>query len=268
MPVQENLLIWNSAFRSNINENPANCTIHYNNVDFLQGCVSCRLKSATIPARFHNIYGKARTLYIRHAGSVKTVVIPEGTYTTVGALAAAIDAPLQAIVGGDIAGTDSSGKVNFTKTTGDAFDILSLENVITEEKTATISLNWVIGAPITGDINFAAGTDNETLPEDANITGVRKVFIHSDRLAASHCCHPSRNIIDIISSVDLTTTDFGSHAHVEYPDSTTTRVVYRQSRTCMDLDISLYDEHEQVLSLPPNANVCLEFIVTSLGNEH
>ena len=148
----------------------------------------------------------------------------------------------------------------FVQNSGSGFTILSTAYLFTQK--IFTSLNHDIGVgPTNATVNgLDSITDAGSLPYRPNLSGPRIVLISSSSLGSGYSVHASKNVTDIIGSIDLTQVDSGFHAHFEYTEGNT--ITFNSPRNASDLDIILTDEHEEILELAPHYNINMEWIVT------
>lgn len=254
----KHLLIWNSAFRNNKRDNNCDCSVSYTNHAWLNNTVGFHVKSVTLTNLFTNVYGYSAKMYLDYLGVVYILVLPDSHIETHGELDALLQPLIQAAVGGTVTVvTDSDGYMTVTST--NAFTFLTPLQIY-DEYGAPTSLNSLIGF----DSAVTGTTTPYTFSWPVNLTGVRRVRFCSSKLASSHSIHPNKEIGDTITSLSLHDTDYGFTTTYEYDSSDNAFSLFNEPHDCATIDLELFDEYGQLLSLPDNAHVEMEFTVTSL----
>ena len=258
--MNEQILIWNSAYKNRALDNNADCSVSFAS-NTLGDMISFKVKSVTLTNTFPNIYGLFRNLWIEESGVTSVISVPEGHYETYAEVDTMLKTVLEAVVGSTVTPTtDADGFLTITSTT--PFKILNQEEIknIPFGKADVVSLNQLLGQRVD---NLAAATPY-TFTDRVNLTGVRKVRIGSSTIASSHSIHP-RDLGDILTSLSLHDVDFGQTKTYEYDTGANTITHFGHGgRDCATIHIELFDEFEQRLSLSENTHLDLEFVVRSI----
>jgi len=262
-PDDEHLLLWNSKFKVNRADNNCYCSVGYKNHHWLSNTISFRIKSLTFTNLFPNVYGGFINLYARNVATptvLDTLVIPADNYETTAELDTAVAAVLQAAYGGTVTVlTNAKGYMSIS-TTGAAFHIMDAWEIDQAVK-VSCSLNNIIG--MTHATSLASASTPYTMLAPVNLAGVRRIRVGSTTAGSSHSVHANGDNGDIIASVSLDGSAYGSVVSREWESSGNVACYFRDSRDCVTVDIHVVDEYDQLLSLPGNSDLDIEFIVSS-----
>ena len=264
--INEHILIWNSAYRDNWEHNNAGCAVGYPTHHWLSDTLSFAVKSVTLTNMFPNVYGQNAILWFKEREDQNDVhscvVVPNQHVETVEELASLIQACLDSTftVGWAAVTVNADGYIVITSVTNDYLVFLTQQEVYRETGNRT-SMNLLMG--MNSNMVVKDNVVPLIMPDKPNLTGVRKVRISTTMGASSNSIHPSGDIGDMITSLSLHDVDFGFSKTYEYDSSENARHIFEGNRDCSRLDIFLHDEYDQILELPENAPVDIEFTVTS-----
>lgn len=263
--INEHILIWNSAYRDNWQHNTASCAVGYPMHHWLSDTLSFAVKSVTLTNLFPNIYGQSAILYFRDVGEPDTLlscVVPTQNVETTAELVSLLQACLDSVLGAGFV-TVSLTADGYIRIGNDAGNV----SFLTQQEIHTItgfrtSLNLIMGMNSSMVLKDTTG-GNLDLVDRPNLTGVRKVRVSTTMGASSNSIMPSGDVGDVITSLSLHDVDFGFSKTYEYDLSHNARHVFEGNRDCSRVDVFLHDEYDQVLELPENAPMDVEFTVTS-----
>jgi len=175
------------------------------------------VKSIQVPNVFYNVRSGSgapgsgtqnNTLLIQENGQPDaTATIPEGQYTTT-TLLTALDTAINAqLVGGTVATTQNAltQKLTFTFTSTTA-KIYSNADGSTAADLIGIGTSSAIAASVVAD----------SLP---NLSGVNKVFVHSQDVALSHAIDGDSGLISAMDSLSFHNVAFGAMGYMQNPDA-------------------------------------------------
>lgn len=256
MPIDEHLLLWHSVHKNNAIHDNCKCSVYFPIHAWLTDVVGFRVKSISLTHLFPNIYGMHKSLFI-DTGTITELVIPTGNVKTVAALDSLLQPLIQAVVGGAVTVvTDADNFMTITSTF--PFRILTNDQVTAHNGNKT-SLNQLIGQRN----DTAVVLTPYTFTDPVNLTGVRKLRLGSTQMASSRSIHATGDSGDIIASISLHDVDYGYSKTFEFEDSSNVTSYFRATRQCPVIDLEITDEYEQTLSLPENAHLDVEFMITT-----
>lgn len=268
-PVQadKHVVVWNSHYRSVLGTPTTDCSVNYAHHHRLGDAMGLNIRSITFNNLFPNVYGLQRDLHITVNGVDYTITIPEGHYKSYAELDTAVLAAINTVVAdlGNTVVTDvDTGIMTIT-----IVPVMPATPVVFKSQ-ATLraegilhSLNQMIGVGTTTDTTAAGSGASVSLESPVNLSGPRIVRIGSSLLGSGHTVHPNGDTGDYIGSVSLAGYNYGDVVHYQWEDHTNTNIVFRNSRDCSTLDFHLHDEYGEFITLPGNANVDIELVVTS-----
>ena len=255
------LFHWNSNFKNNADAAANHCAVNLPNHNAMHDCLHCAVKAVTITHVFKNIYAGFRTLYIRVGGVVTLITLDEQNVTSFTDLRDKLQVALQAELGGTVVvSVTGDGVLSMSSTV--VFDLLSPREIVAYDRKKA-SLNSLIGAD-NSLTTFPITAVAYQLPTASNLTGVRLVRLESVTLGSGRSIHGDGSLGSNIATISLADVDYGFSKTTEFDSSSHNQMLFRSPRDIAHLDIKLYDEYEQPLTLPDNAPLDVEFIFTSL----
>jgi hypothetical protein len=262
-PTRTKTLLLSSRHRQYTTDTPTRFTCHLDNTLDLSDVKRVVMKSAHILNMFPNVEHYASRFYFTVGGGVNHVAtIPAGTYdadTFLTALKTAINSTTAAIVCESATYDTTTFRVTIACNT--PFAVLSIEDVI-KKYNAFDSLNHKIGAP---PYATSAEALTETFLGTINLTGTTHVFIESQALAFAHSADSTGSVRSVIAVVPMTS-QYGRMEHWAPGNHMLSMVDFAADRSISTIDISLTDYVGNVLTLPSNAEVTLEFMVVFDSN--
>ena len=211
------------------------------------------VKEIFVPNLFYNISNevgrKNNTLTFSQNGLANiTVTVPEGQYTVdnlITTLKGLIDGVLIDGVIVTITKNNITFKLTFTFT---GAGTVANNNVQFFVATSTIS-------PVIGLENDTASTNILVMNDIYNLVGSEYVQIHSDQVGEIHGLDAGASgYIDLVDTVSLSNTPFGSTAYKQNSDDELAEILYEQPKNLSIIKITLRDEQGNLLELPNNAN--------------
>lgn len=253
----------NSNYKNHISANNCNCTVQFKGGVNLQNTEHVRLKAATIPNMFHNIYGSSRSLwYSVDAAPATELVLPSALYASPQDLADTLCAALLVAEGAlltCVATVSSSGIITFDYTwgTGETLRFLSMTESITISE-AKCTLNTVLGVHHQTSVT---STTQQVMEDPIALNGVRKIYIQSSKLHFGRSIRSDGYPGSVMASLDFTGVPYGFTKHELFPDAQNYETWFTDHVDCNAIDIQILDEYGQILSLPYNQHIDLEFII-------
>jgi hypothetical protein len=260
-PTRTKTLLLSSRMRRYRTDTSTNFTCHLDNALDLSDVKRIVLKSAHILNLFPNIDVHSNKLYMTVGGVDVVATIPSGTYdadTFLVALQTGINTTA-AIVCESATYDTTTFRVTIACNT--PFAVLSIEDV-KKKYNAFDSLNHKIGAP---PYATSAEALTETFLGTINLTGTTHVFIESQALAFAHSADSTGSVRSVIAVVPMTS-QYGRMEHWAPGNHMLSMVDFAADRSISTIDISLTDYVGNVLTLPSNAEVTLEFMVVFDSN--
>ena len=242
----EKLLVLNSKDRTDGTN--GRFTVQFNDSS-CQQVVKCLVKDLWIPNLFYNITSSNNTLEFKQNAQANTSInIPTGQYS-IDQLIVQIKNSMDAVLidGTIVTITKSSTLFTLTFTFTGAGTVAN-NNVVLFN---TSSISDVIGLKST---NVATFIINLEMP--FNLKGVEYVQVHSDQVGEVHGLDSGvSGYIDLVESVSLAETPFGTIAHRQNNNDELAMILYEQPRNLSIINVTLRDESGNRLILPDNAYV-------------
>jgi hypothetical protein len=209
------------------------------------------IKEVIVPNAFYNISdgdsvkgnGPANNILLIESSETKTqisVSIPAGQYNILQLMAtlqSAINtqiAPLTASV--VITRDDITNLLSFTFTTTGVFTFLDISPM----------------APVLGfksNISYTPTTLTITMPDPPDLSGINSVYIHSEALSDGSGIDASKGIINLVESVSMATTAYGTFAYKQNSDTELCTINYTMPKNLNVIDIRLRDREGNLLSI-------------------
>lgn len=222
-----------------------------------------RLKSATVPNLFPNVYSANNKLFytLDNYASVSSITIGDNFYSST-TLASAIST-----AGSSIALSASvdptTEKIKLTYTGAGTLIILgyaSLQARVEE----TSSLNELVGVGIS-DIVLDANTTEAICIDPPVLWGPQEVFIECTTLAHNHSIFPGGLHRSIIGTIPLHNVAYGELAHRDFEERANNEVCQRALELASNIDVRLVDRYNNQLTLPSNCHPHLVLIIAEQG---
>lgn len=209
------------------------------------------IKEVLVPNAFYNISdgdpikgnGPANNILIIDSADTKnniSVSIPAGQYNILQLMAtlqSAINtalAPLTSSV--VITRDDITNLLSFTFTTTDTFTFLSTSPM----------------APVLGfisNISYIPTTLVIRMPDPPDLSGINSVYIHSEALSDGSGIDASKGIINLVESVSMATTAYGTFAYKQNSDTELCTINYTMPKNLNVIDIRLRDREGNLLNI-------------------
>jgi hypothetical protein len=234
---KERIVVINSIDR--ISGSNTDFTCSYNDYE-VQQVLKVTVKQAFIPNQFYNVTNDNN----RFASAV--IIIRAGQYT-IDELIAELEILINAYLsdGATVTITKSSttGKLTFTFSGA----TLPANNTVTIFDNVNATAKNLLG------ISGNQTSNNITLPNPFNLSGVEYVAIHSPQVAYNHALESgARGAVSILDIVSLTETPFGAVAYHETKDDELAEVIFTEPTNLSNISIVLRDKNGTKLSLPDN----------------
>ncbi len=258
---EKHVIICAQHRRDSANANNGSFIVNYNNAAFMQSTVGFRVKSVTLANMFPNIYGMSCTLYLRRASGIVAVTIPEARLTAA-ELASALTSKMSTFTDPIDAKVSSENRFIFAcvAPSVEPFTVLgSLD--ISDLKLSRDPMNGHIGA---GTLTQTMAT-SILMPFLPGLYGPPIVFIHSERLAMMNSVSSDASPQSTFASVSLAQKPYGELVYNEVAQYENSLVWFSDDRQLNYIDIRVADCFGQTLTLPPNAPVMLEIIISVAG---
>lgn len=209
------------------------------------------IKEVIVPNAFYNISdgdtvkgnGPANNILIIDSLDTKTqinVSIPAGQYNILQLIAflqSAMNtalAPLTSSV--VITRDDITNLLSFTFTTADTFTFLNTSPM----------------APVLGfisSISYIPTTFVIRMPDPPDLSGINSVYIHSEALSDGSGIDASKGIINLVESVSMATTAYGTFSYKQNSDTELCTINYTMPRNLNVIDIRLRDREGNLLNI-------------------
>jgi hypothetical protein len=209
------------------------------------------IKEVIVPNAFYNISdgdsvkgnGPSNNILLIESSETKTqisVSIPAGQYNILQLMATlqpAINtqiAPLTASV--VITRDDITNLLSFTFTTTGVFTFLGISSM----------------APVLGfksNISYTPTTLTITMPDPPDLSGINSVYIHSEALSDGSGIDASKGIINLVESVSMATTAYGTFSYKQNSDTELCTINYTMPRNLNVIDIRLRDREGNLLNI-------------------
>jgi hypothetical protein len=131
---------------------------------------------------------------------------------------------------------DITNLLTFTFTTADTFTFLSISPM----------------APVLGfssDVSYIPTTQAIRMPDPPDLSGINSVYIHSEALSDGSGIDASKGIINLVESVSMATTAYGTFSYKQNSDTELCTINYTMPRNLNVIDIRLRDREGNLLSI-------------------
>jgi len=208
------------------------------------------VKEVICPNAFYNISdgdtvkgnGPANNILIYSSigtGELKTS-IPAGQYNIL-QLIATLQAEMNSLLSSYTASVtitrdDITNLLSFTFTGAFVFTLLSISPM----------------APVLGfnsNITYIPTTQIIRMPEPPDLSGINSVYIHSEALSDGSGIDASKGIINLVESVSMATTAYGTFAYKQNMDTEFSTINYTMPRNLNVIDIRLRDREGNLLNI-------------------
>ena len=209
------------------------------------------IKECIVPNAFYNISdgdpvkgnGPANNILIIDYTETKTqisVSVPAGQYNIlqlIAILQSSINtalAPLTSSV--VITRDDITNLLTFTFTTAGTFTFLSISPM----------------APVLGfisNVSYIPTTLTIRMPDPPDLSGINSVYIHSEALSDGSGIDASKGIINLVESVSMATTAYGTFSYKQNSDTELCTINYTMPRNLNVIDIRLRDREGNLLNI-------------------
>ena len=249
-------LLLSSRLRRYKTDTPTDFTCHLDNTVDMSDVKRIVLKSVNIMNAFPNVDTHSNKFYFTVGGAPFVATIPVASYDAgsfLSNLTAAITATGATVCTG-ASYNATSYRVSLTCTT--PFAALSIQDVFTEYGVHD-SLNHIVGVqPFTTSPEALS----ETYDGIINLTGVSHVHVESQALASGHSADSTGHVRNVIAVVPMIS-DFGATTHWAPNNHMLSMVDYASDRAINTVDIRITNRTGQVLTLPSNCEVSVEFMI-------
>jgi hypothetical protein len=209
------------------------------------------IRECIVPNAFYNISdgdpikgnGPINNILLIESSETKTqisVSVPAGQYNILQLMAtlqSAINtqiAPLTASV--VITRDDITNLLLFTFTTTGIFTFLSIS-----------PMAQVLG--FSSDISYIPTTLSIRMPDPPDLSGINSVYIHSEALSDGSGIDASKGIINLVESVSMATTAYGTFSYKQNSDTELCTINYTMPRNLNVIDIRLRDREGNLLNI-------------------
>jgi len=209
------------------------------------------IKEVIVPNAFYNISdgdpikgnGPANNILIIDSVDTKNninVSVPAGQYNILQLMAtlqSAINtalAPLTSSV--VITRDDITNLLSFTFTTTDTFTFLSIS-----------PMAQVLG--FISNVSYIPTTLVIRMPDPPDLSGINSVYIHSEALSDGSGIDASKGIINLVESVSMATTAYGTFSFKQNMDAELCTINYTMPRNLNVIDIRLRDREGNLLNI-------------------
>jgi len=209
------------------------------------------IRECIVPNAFYNISdgdpikgnGPINNILLIESSETKTqisVSVPAGQYNIlqlIATLQSAINtqiAPLTASV--VITRDDITNLLLFTFTTTGIFTFLSIS-----------PMAQVLG--FSSDISYIPTTLSIRMPDPPDLSGINSVYIHSEALSDGSGIDASKGIINLVESVSMATTAYGTFSYKQNSDTELCTINYTMPRNLNVIDIRLRDREGNLLNI-------------------
>jgi hypothetical protein len=209
------------------------------------------IKEVIVPNAFYNISdgdsvkgnGPANNILLMESSETKTqisVSILAGQYNIL-QLMATLQSAINSQIGSLTASVaitrdDITNLLSFTFTTTGIFTFLGISPM----------------APVLGfksNISYTPTTQTITMPDPPDLSGINSVYIHSEALSDGSGIDASKGIINLVESVSMATTAYGTFAYKQNSDTELCIINYTMPRNLNVIDIRLRDREGNLLSI-------------------
>jgi hypothetical protein len=107
-------------------------------------------------------------------------------------------------------------------------------------------------APVLGfnsNITYIPTTQIIRMPDPPDLSGINSVYIHSEALSDGSGIDASKGIINLVESVSMATTAYGTFAYKQNTDTELCTINYTMPKNLNVIDIRLRDREGNLLSI-------------------
>jgi hypothetical protein len=107
-------------------------------------------------------------------------------------------------------------------------------------------------APVLGfssNISYLPTTQTIRMPDPPDLSGINSVYIHSEALSDGSGIDASKGIINLVESVSMATTAYGTFAYKQNMDTEFSTINYTMPRNLNVIDIRLRDREGNLLNI-------------------
>lgn len=209
------------------------------------------IKEVIVPNAFYNISdgdsvkgnGPANNILLIESSETKTqisVSIPAGQYNILQLMAtlqSAINTQIATLTASVVITRDDiTNLLSFTFTTTGVFTFLGISSM----------------APVLGfksNISYTPTTLTITMPDPPDLSGINSVYIHSEALSDGSGIDASKGIINLVESVSMATTAYGTFAYKQNSDTELCTINYTMPKNLNVIDIRLRDREGNLLNI-------------------
>lgn len=209
------------------------------------------IKECIVPNAFYNISdgdsvkgnGPANNILLIESSETKTqisVSIPAGQYNILQLMAtlqSAINTQIATLTASVVITRDDiTNLLSFTFTTTGVFTFLGISSM----------------APVLGfksNISYTPTTLTITMPDPPDLSGINSVYIHSEALSDGSGIDASKGIINLVESVSMATTAYGTFAYKQNSDTELCTINYTMPKNLNVIDIRLRDREGNLLNI-------------------
>ena len=209
------------------------------------------IKEVLVPNAFYNISdgdvvkgnGPSNNILLIESSETKTqisVSIPSGQYNIlqlIATLQSAINTQIATLTASVVITRDDiTNLLSFTFTTTGVFTFLGISPM----------------APVLGfisNVSYTPTTLTITMPDPPDLSGINSVYIHSEALSDGSGIDASKGIINLVESVSMATTAYGTFAFKQNSDTELCTINYTMPRNLNVIDIRLRDREGNLLNI-------------------
>lgn len=209
------------------------------------------IKEVIVPNAFYNISdgdpvkgnGPANNTLIIDYSEIKTQItttIPAGQYNIlqlIAVLQASLNTQLSTYLASVVITRDDiTNLLTFTFTNSGTFTFLS-----------TSSMAPVLG--FISNVTYIPTTLAIRMPDPPDLSGINSVYIHSEALSDGSGIDASKGIINLVESVSMATTAYGTFSYKQNSDTELCTINYTMPKNLNVIDIRLRDREGNLLSI-------------------
>jgi len=209
------------------------------------------IKEVIVPNAFYNISdgdpvkgnGPANNILIIEYLELATqipVIITAGQYNILQLIAV-----LQSAINVALSGYS----ITVTITRDDITNLLSFNFVTTATLTflSTSPMASVLG--YISNVSYLPSTFTIRMPDPPDLSGINSVYIHSEALSDGSGIDASKGIINLVESVSMATTAYGTFAYKQNSDTELCTINYTMPKNLNVIDIRLRDREGNLLNI-------------------
>lgn len=218
-----------------------------------------RLKSASVPNMFPNVYSANNKLYYSTDNyvTINSITVADGFYSSA-SLASALTTAGSSI-NLAVSVDSATDKLRFTYSGSGTLSILGYAKIQARvEETST--QNELTGVGI-GDIELTTSTTQVLAADPPALWGPQEVFIECTTLAHNHSIFPGGLQRSIIGTISLHDVPYGSLAHRDFEERANNEICQRALELASNIDVRLVDRYNNQLSLPPNCHPHIVLVI-------